>query len=138
MWRAAFDLFQPGIQRGIKRGVVEVPSHVEDALREGGPHFGVERRILQELLHRSQHLLAEIVIAHGRAGDAQHGKTGIQAALVGEPVEGRQQLAFGEIAIGSEDHHGALGNAPLEAQGILERILQRHVFQNSTFRLHGC
>ena len=118
------DFFQTGVQRRKKSGVVEVARHVEYALGEGGPDVGVKGRILQEFLDGREHFLAELIVGHGGARDTQDGESGVQAALVGQPVEGRQQLAFGEIAIGSEDDHGALGYATLEAQGILERIFQ--------------
>jgi hypothetical protein len=133
-----FNLLEAGIQRRKNRWVVDVARHVEQALRESGPDIGVEGRVLQEFFDGREHFLAELIVAHGGARDAQDGESGIQAALVGEPVERGQQLAFGEIAIGSENDHGALGYATLEAQGILERILQRHVDQNTTFVPSGC
>ncbi len=132
------DFLQPAVQRRKHSGVVEVARHVENALGESGPDIRIEGRVLQELFDGRQHFLAKLVVGHGCARDAQDGESGIQAALVGQPVQRGQQLTFGEIAIGSEDDHGALGYATLEAQGILERILQRHVNQNSTTAPFKC
>ena len=99
------------------------PGDVEEALGESLPDIGVEGGVFGELLDGIEHLLAELVVGEGRARDAHDGETGRQAPVVGQTIERGQELALGEVAIGAEDDHHALGHLAFEAQGILEGIL---------------
>ena len=61
-----------------------------------------------------------------RARDADDGEAGGEAAVEGQAIEGRQQLALGEVAVGAEDDDDALGNLPFEAERILKGVLVGH------------
>ena len=43
-------------------------------------------------------------------------KPGGEAAVVRQPVERGQQFALGEVAVGAEDDHGALGHAAVRTE----------------------
>src|SRR5580692_10359691 len=80
------------------------------------------------------HLLAELVVAHRRARDADHREPRRQASLVRQTVKRGQQFPLGQVLIGAKDDHHAFRNAALEPKRVLKRILQRHVSQSITAR----
>ena len=119
-------LRQFGRQRLVHRRVLHVARDVEQPARERRPHILVQLRVLAELLHRFAHLLAELFVRHRRARRADHRESRRQPPVVRQPVEGRHQLAFGQVPVGSEDHRRAFRGLPLEAQRIVERIIVGH------------
>jgi hypothetical protein len=122
-----FDFVQAGGELLVRLGVVHVAGHVEEALREAGPDVVIEGGILQEFADGFAHLLAKLVVGHGGAGDADDGESGREPALIHEAIEGGQELALGEVAIGAVDDDGALGDATLETERVLEGVRQSHV-----------
>ena len=82
----------------------DVAGHVEEPLRERFPEVFVERRIFQKLRDRFAHALAKLVVGHGGSGNADHRETGRQPPFPGQAIERGHQLAFGEIAVGAENH----------------------------------
>ena len=127
-----FDLRQARGQARVEAGVADVARHIEQPLGEAVPHVGVEGGVFGELLDGFQHASAELRVGERRSRDAHDGETRRQPAVVSQAVEGRQELAPGEVAIGAEDDYHAFGHLALEAQRILEGILRKHRDQNST------
>ncbi len=58
-------------------------------------------------LKSSVSFLARIVIAHGAAAHADHGKLARQQLLAGQVVERGNELAAGQVSGEAEDHHDA-------------------------------
>lgn len=72
------------------------------------------------------HFFAVGVVGHFGAGVADDGEAGGEAAFEGEAVEGGDEFAFGEVAVGAEDDEGAGFDLALEAEGVVERVVGAH------------
>ena len=112
---------------GVEFRVTQIAGNVVQTFGEAGPLILVKGAVFQELLHGIVHLAAKLIVAEGRARGADDRGGGGQTPLIRQPVKRRNQLAFGEIAIGSEDNDGAFGNLAFEAEGVGKRVGVGHV-----------
>ena len=113
------EVLEVGAQAGVRVGVVEGDRDVAQAPREAVPDVLVDRDA-RVLLDRRPHALAELVVADVRAGRAHDRRLGRQQLLGGQAVEGREQLALGQIAGGAEDHDRGGGGRPHQADVLLQ------------------
>jgi hypothetical protein len=108
-------------QRRIGALVVEVARQVVEALEQAFEHRLVRRpaRVTPDAPGRQ---LAKAVVRQVPARDADQGEVTGQRPLVGQVVDGRQQLAPGEIAGGAEhDERRRMDRLAVEAVG--QRVL---------------
>ena len=110
----------------VGSGVAHIAGDVGKTLGERLPEFLIEGRIFQKFPDGIMHPIPELVVRHGGAGHADHGEARGKPALIGQPVECRHQLTFGEIAVGSVDHHRARRRLPVKPERILQRCFLRH------------
>jgi hypothetical protein len=78
-------------------------------LLDAVPEGGVNGFAAGELLDGFAALLAVVVIGHGGARIADEREFVGQELLAGELVDGRDELALGEVAAGAEDDEDAGG-----------------------------
>ena len=81
---------------------------------------------LAELAEAVLKLLAELLVAHLAAGDANHGEPRGQPLAARKAVDGGKQLALRQVAGRAENDERRRARGRLDAQVVEERVLERH------------
>ena len=93
--------------------VGEIARDVADPLGELVPDL-LAKLVSAVICDRLAHLLAELVVRHGRPGDAHDPEVRGEEAAKREGIESREELPLRQVTRGAENRHGAgLGLAPL-------------------------
>ena len=71
------------------------------------------------------------IVGHGCSRDADHRETGRQPPFPRQAIERGHQFAFGQIAIGAEDHDRARRCLAIETKRVLQGRLSRHYEHSS-------
>src|SRR5208337_4296194 len=96
----------------VSSGIVEISIDVIDAAGKPFPQVVIDGAS-GELFEVFAELFPRVVVAHGAAAHADHGKLAREQLLAGEIVESGNQLASGQVASEAENHHDArIGRAP--------------------------
>jgi hypothetical protein len=101
-----FDLLQARLELGVAPGIVDGAAVEEQRPFEVGPVLRVERPAREALDPLARHA-AEDVVVELAPSDAHHREVRRERAVQGQVVEGRQQLALGEVTAASEDDEAA-------------------------------
>ena len=117
----AVDLAQLVLDPLIERLVVDLAG---DVVQPAGERLGdlVAARRADELLQAVAELGPELVIAHRRPRHADDRELRRQPAALRQPVDGRQQLALGEVAGGAEDDERGRTRRRFEAEAVVQGI----------------
>ena len=111
----------PLLQRSEVFELAEVDLHVLDVVQESLQDLRFDRLGPRKLRYDFGRVLAEGVVGQVVDGGADHGEPGWQQPLLGQVVEGGEQLACAEVAGGAEDHHQRWVADPVVVQPFAER-----------------
>ena len=99
-------LVQQFFEALVGLGIVDIAGQIVEAFGEPVPKLLVDRGG-GELAQLGAHLLAELVVSHCAAREADDGEMLGKQAVAGEIVERGEQFALGEVSGGAEDDHDA-------------------------------
>ena len=117
------NLFEQLGEFAVAFGLVNVRRQELHPPGERLPHLLVNALGLRELDDRSLHLVAELLVRHRRAAQADDGELGGQQVLLHETVERRDELPLGEVARRAEDDDRARLSRPLKTHPRPHRVL---------------
>jgi hypothetical protein len=110
---------------GVGSRVVEVAALVFDRGGDGLPDLRLDRAVATVLVDPGQQVIAELVIGPFASREAHAGELRWQEPVEEAVVEGRSELALGEVARRAADDHRARLGDPFVPQALAERVGQR-------------
>ena len=119
------DGIEPAGERVEGGRVGEIHPVVREALGEGPPHRVVDGLDPAELLERCQDLRPERIVVVGAATDGQDHELMGEQVRPPQLVEGRDDLAMGEVAGRAHQDEDGWIRDPLEAEALAQHVGRR-------------